>query len=215
MGLTKKQHEVLQFIKNYTSEHGYSPTQREIKDAFGLKSYGSVQRYLKYLKEAGHLEQDWNSKRGLTIIEESSTTDSASGISLNPLPSELELPLLGDVAAGNPIEALENPTETVSIPHSMVKPGARHFALRVKGESMIEDGILDGDIAIIRQQDNASMGQTVVAVIDGDATLKKFFKKKASIELHPANHTMQPIIVGPENHFNVAGVLVGLFRSYV
>jgi SOS regulatory protein LexA len=213
MGLTKKQHEVLQFIINYTGEHGYSPTQREIKEAFGLKSYGSVQRYLKYLKEAGHLEQDWNSKRGLTIIEDGPAQN--SGISLNAISSELELPLLGDIAAGNPIEALENPTETVSIPHSMVKPGGRHFALRVKGESMIEDGILDGDIAIIRQQDNAGPGQTVVAVIDGEATLKKFYKKSSSIELHPANHTMKPIIVGPQNHFNVAGVLVGLFRTYV
>ena len=80
---------------------------------------------------------------------------------------------------------------------------------------MIEDGILDGDIAIIRQQDNAGPGQTVVAVIDGEATLKKFYKKSSSIELHPANHTMKPIIVGPQNHFNVAGVLVGLFRTYV
>lgn len=213
MGLTKKQHEVFQYIKNYTKKKGYAPTQREIKDHFNLKSYGSVQRYIKYLSEAGMLSNDWNSKRGLTIVDES--TGKASSEQATNESYELEIPLLGDVAAGNPIEALENPTESISVPLHMVKKGGKHFALKIKGESMIEDGILDGDVVIIKSAHSANTGQTVVAVIDGEATLKKFYKKKGALELHPANSTMQPIIVGPDQDCKIVGHLVGLFRSYL
>jgi len=217
MGLTKKQHEVLEFIKKYSAKKGYAPTQREIKDHFGLKSYGSVQRYLKYLKDDGYLTQDWNAKRGLTLLEPSDNKNKEihnDSVSLN---HEVELPLLGDVAAGNPIEALENPTESITVPSSLIhgKGIKGHFALRVRGESMIEDGILDGDVAIIRQTESANTGQTIVAVVDGEATLKKFYKKKNKIELHPANSTMSPIIVSHNQEIKIVGQLIGLFRSYV
>lgn len=217
MGLTKKQHEVLEYIKKYTKDKGYAPTQREIKEHFGLKSYGSVQRYLKYLKDAGHLTTDWNAKRGLTLIKEESssikTTKRSTTIIDNPY--ETEIPLLGDVAAGNPIEALENPTESIMVPNSMMKRSGKHFALRIQGDSMIEDGILDGDIVVIQSAQSANTGQTVVAVIDGEATLKKYFKKKGHLELHPANSTMSPIIVEPQQDCKIVGHLVGLMRSYV
>jgi SOS regulatory protein LexA len=206
MGLTKKQHEVLEYIKNYTKKKGYAPTQREIKDHFELKSYGSVQRYLKYLKEAGLLTNDWNAKRGITLVSESSSSGNSH---------EMEIPLLGDVAAGNPIEALENPTEHITVPISMIKKSGKHFALKIKGDSMIEDGILDGDVVIIQSAQTASTGQTVVAVIEGEATLKKYFKKKGHLELHPANHTMQPIVVEPDQQVSIVGHLVGLMRSYL
>ncbi|MCF8060294.1 MAG: transcriptional repressor LexA [Bacteriovoracaceae bacterium] len=217
MGLTKKQHEVFQFIKSYTLKKGYAPTQREIKDHFQLKSYGSVQKYLKYLKEAGLLANDWNSKRGLTLLESEGNTqkrEPKTPQKLNPVITELEIPLLGDVAAGNPIEALENPTEHISVPLNLLKKGGQHFALRVQGESMIEDGILDGDLAIIQAQSTASTGQTIVAVIDGEATLKKFYKKKEIVELHPANHTMKPILVNSQHDLKIVGKLVGLLRVY-
>lgn len=220
MGLTKKQHEVFQYIKSYTKKKGYSPTQREIKDHFGLKSFGSVQRYLKYLKEAGLIDADWNAKRGLTLIQDKPEASSDSKPKTKktsaPIPDyhEYEIPLLGDVAAGNPIEALENPTETLSVPPHLLKKEGRHFALRVQGESMIEDGILDGDYAIIKAQNEANAGQTIVAVIDGEATLKKFYKKKSQIELHPANSTMSPIVVGPDQDIKIVGHLVGLVRLY-
>lgn len=217
MGLTKKQHEVFQFIRSYTLKKGYAPTQREIKDHFQLKSYGSVQKYLKYLKEAGLLANDWNSKRGLTLLESEGNTqkrEPKTPQKLNPVITELEIPLLGDVAAGNPIEALENPTEHISVPLNLLKKGGQHFALRVQGESMIEDGILDGDLAIIQAQSTASTGQTIVAVIDGEATLKKFYKKKEIVELHPANHTMKPILVNSQHDLKIVGKLIGLLRVY-
>jgi repressor LexA len=218
MGLTKKQHEVFQYIKTYTKKKGYAPTQREIKDHFGLKSFGSVQRYLKYLKEAGMLANDWNAKRGITLVsddEKSSTSSSSSKtVASHSDYSEYEIPLLGDVAAGNPIEALENPTEHLTVPPNLIKKDGQHFALRVQGESMIEDGILDGDYAIIRAENQARAGQTVVAVVDGEATLKKFYKKKNVVELHPANSTMSPIIVESDSDLKVVGHLVGLVRVY-
>lgn len=206
MGLTKKQKEVLDFIKDFSAKNEISPTQREIKEHFGLKSYGSVQRYLKYLKEAGLLEQDWNSKRGLKLLDPNSANETAS--------ETLHVPLLGSVAAGNPIEAIERANETLEIPKFMIPTSHRHFALNVQGDSMIEDGILSGDIAICKQQETADAGETIVAVINNEATLKKFYKKQSHIELHPANERLSPIIVNPDEHFRIVGKLVGLFRQY-
>lgn len=214
MGLTKKQHEVYQYIKGYSKKKGYAPTQREIKEHFNLKSYGSVQRYLKYLKGAGLLTNDWNSKRGLTLVEDTNQNKVESKPNQSHLPHEMEIPLLGDVAAGNPIEALENPTEHLTVPSGLVQKKGQYFALRVQGESMIEDGILDGDYAIIRAKNQAQAGQTIVAVVDGEATLKKFFKKSKHIELHPANSTMEPIIVEGHQDLKIVGELAGLIRLY-
>ena len=207
MALTKKQKEVLDFIKSFTNDNEISPTQREIKEHFGLKSYGSVQKYLKYLKEAGLLEQDWNSKRGLKIIE-------SIRPEIRQVSESYEIPLLGNVAAGNPIEAIEDASEMLEVPKFMISSAHRHFALNVQGDSMIEDGILSGDIAICKQQDVATTGETIVAVIDNEATLKKFYQEKNHIELHPANHRLKPIIVSADQHFRVVGKLVALFRQY-
>jgi repressor LexA len=198
--ITKKQKEVFDFISDYSNTHGYAPTQKEIKEHFGLKSFGSVQRYLKYLVNAGYLECDWNARRG---IRPSKNTQSENN----------EIPLLGLVAAGNPIEAIENPEETVSVPPQLLKSGSRYFALTVQGESMIEDGILEDDIIICRHQNTANQGQTVVAVVDGEATVKNYYRKRSAIELHPANSSMSPIIVN-SGTFQIAGVLVGLLRRY-
>ena len=217
MGITKKQHEVYTYIKEYTENNGYAPTQKEIKEAFGLKSFGSVQRYLKYLKEAGYLTQDWNSKRGLTLLKMNSMAFTEQQ-AMPPLPEDNDsasIPLLGDIAAGIPIEAIEQCDQHITISQDMIRPGFKHYALKVKGESMIEDGILDGDVAIIRYGTTANRGETIVAIVDGEATLKKYHKKKDNIELHPANSTMSPIIVSHDQDFKVAGQLVGLVRSYI
>ncbi len=207
MALTKKQKEVLDYIHEYYQRNGLAPTQREIKDYFNLKSFGSVQRYIKYLADAGYIENDWNARRGLKVVEEHlpETTHTHNG---------LEIPLLGNVAAGNPIEAIENPTETIPIPPGLVSTKGKLFALSVKGDSMIEDGIFEDDIIICRQQNTANRGQTIVAIVEGEATVKHFFKEKNHIELHPANSTMTPIIVSKDEEFNIAGVLVGLIRTY-
>ncbi len=216
MGITKKQHEVYTYIKEYTEKKGYAPTQREIKEAFGLKSFGSVQRYLKYLKDAGYLTQDWNSKRGLTLIESDSPAPKKAKSPAMPEDyNGATVPLLGDIAAGIPIEAIEQCDQHVTISQDMIRPGFKHYALTVKGDSMIEDGILDGDVAIIRYKTTANKGETIVAIVDGEATLKKYHKKKDMIELHPANSTMTPIIVSRDQDFKVAGQLVGLIRSYI
>ena len=202
MSLTKKQKQVYDFISVYLDKNGYSPTQVEIKDYFGFKSLGSVQDYIRYLKNAGYLESDTNSVRGLVPVDPNTTINQAQAI---------EIPLHGKVAAGCPIEAFEG-SESVEIPASMIGQG-QHFALTVQGESMIEDGILDGDLIIIKNQLTANNGETVVAVIDNEATVKRYYKKKNKIELHPANSSMNPIIVD-NGDFNIKGILVGLYRSY-
>lgn len=198
MALTKKQKDVLDYITDFVREKGYSPTQKEIQENFGFKSLGSVQDYIKYLTNGGHLNNDSHSVRGLTPSHMSSQGTE-------------EIPLLGSIAAGVPIEAIES-TDTVAVPTTMLRKGS-HYALKVKGESMIEDGILNGDIAVVRHQTQADNGQIVVAVIDNETTLKRYFKKARQVELHPANSTMKPIIL-KDRECEIRGVMVGLLRVY-
>ncbi|WP_127716352.1 transcriptional repressor LexA [Halobacteriovorax sp. HLS] len=207
MGITKKQKEVLDFITNYWKEHEVAPTQKEIKEAFQLKSYGSVQRYLKYLKDSGHIENDWNARRGLKPVDENEKAlQTEAGI---------EIPLLGDVAAGIPIEAIENPDNTIQVPSHMIHGNHKFYALNVKGDSMIEDGIFERDIIICKHQTTANRGQTIIALVDGEATVKRYQPRDGKIELIPANSSMSPIVVDPRlSQFSIAGVLVGLMRSY-
>jgi len=203
MALTKKQKEFYDFIVAYNQEHGHSPTQKEIKDHFGLKSFGSVQKYLQYLSKEGLLESQWNQRRSLEIKDTEVESDSD------------HIPLLGLVAAGNPIEAIENPTNTIAVPRTFLKGGYRYFALTVKGDSMIESGILEGDVVVCRSTKEARNGQIVVAVINGDATLKTISYQKKSIELLPSNKNYSPIVVDETtDDFKIVGNLVGLLRSY-
>lgn len=201
MSLTKNQKQVLDFIENYLDENGFSPTQKEIKDHFELKSYGSVQRYLKYLKEGGFLESDWNRRRGIKP--------------LSVEPTSIEIPLVGDIAAGDPMEAIENTEDKIEVPLSLVPGNHPYFALRIKGESMIEEGIFENDIVIIKKQNQARSGQIIAAIIDGEATLKRYRPKDGIVELIPANKDYEVIKVNPrEKNFGLAGILVGLLRSY-
>ncbi len=199
MSLTKKQKQVFDYICEYIDLNGYSPKQMEIKEHFNFKSLGSVQDYIRYLKNSGHLINDPNSVRGLRPVNKNENDDL------------LQIPLHGKVAAGNPIEALEG-SETIDIPANMIGKG-NHFALTVSGESMIEDGILDGDIILIKEKNTAINGETIVATIDNEATVKRYYKKSNQIELHPANSSMSPIIV-KGGDIQIKGVLVGLYRSY-
>jgi len=205
MGLTKKQKDVYEYIKTYTGAQGMAPTQREIKEHFDLKSFGSVQRYLKYLQDAGLLDTDRNAHRGLKVQD--------------PETDFLELPLLGKIAAGLPILAQENWEEAwenkISIPKNLVRGSGngRFFALEISGESMIDAGILDGDVVIIKQQAHAQKGEIVAALIEEEATLKKYFPKNEKIELHPANASLKPMIYAAGD-VKVLGVIAGLFRYY-
>ncbi|MBY0416164.1 MAG: transcriptional repressor LexA [Bdellovibrionales bacterium] len=203
MAITKKQKEFYDYIVSYNQEHGHSPTQKEIKDHFGLKSFGSVQKYLQYLSKEGLLETQWNQRRSLEIKSNEPESDSDN------------IPLLGLVAAGNPIEAIENPTNTISVPRHLIKGGFKYFALTVKGDSMIEAGILEGDVIVCRSTKEARNGQIVVAVLNGEATVKTFSQQKKSIELLPANKNYKPIVVDENvEDFKIVGNLVGLLRSY-
>ena len=207
MALTKKQKEVYDYIQAYHDHHGHAPTQNEIKDHFGLKSLGSVQKYLQYLNKEGLLESHWNQRRGVEVkAPQNQSTESDSEL----------IPLLGLVAAGNPIEAIENPTNTIAVPRHFLKGGFQYFALTVKGESMIEAGILEGDVIVCRSTKEARNGQIVVAVIDGEATVKTLsLQNKKRLELLPSNKDFSPIVIDENiNDFKIVGTLVGLLRSY-
>jgi repressor LexA len=212
MGITKIQKEVFDFIYDYTKEFNYPPTQREIKDHFEFKSFGSVQKYLKYLEDFGYLETNWNERRGLKLLKNKTEK------SIIPVHTELStvtIPLLGNIAAGDPILALENPNDSIDIPKSMIPFGKKgnFFALKVKGDSMIEAGILENDIVICLQKNQANNGEIVVALHNGEATLKEYHQLSSTIELRPKNQRLKPIIIA-DGDFNIAGVLIGLFRTY-
>ncbi len=204
--LTPKQKKILDFISRFAESHGYSPSQLEIAQHFGFKSLGTVQHYLVQLGSQGYLQKSWNARRG-TRVGHTRTS--------------FELPLLGKVAAGRPIEAIEIQS-TVEVPSFMitrdVSTGSRmssgnHFVLQVQGDSMIEEGILNGDYVVFRKQATAQNGQTVVALINNEATIKKYFRRKDKIELHPANEAYKPIIVGQGEDFRIEGVLAGVIRK--
>ena len=194
--ITPKQKKVLDFIEAFIEREGYSPSQQEIALSFGFRSLGTVQNYLVRLEREGVLSKDWNAKRGMRV--------------LRPKGNSLELPLAGTVAAGKPIEAVET-HDTIEVPPSMVGLG-ENFVLRVRGDSMVGDGILDGDYVVVHKQASADNGQTVIALIHDEATVKRLYRKGQHIELHPANPSMQPIIVEDEENFRIEGVVVGVIR---
>lgn len=197
MGLTKKQKEIFEFIVSFFADHNRSPSYSEIQHYFGFKSKASVQDYVKYLRNAGLLK---NNESGV--------------IELTERPENMiQIPLLGEVAAGVPIETDSNQDfDLISVPQEMIGKG-KYFALYVKGNSMIEDCIMDGDIIVVRSQKEARDGQTVVALVEGGATVKKYYHRKNRIELHPRNKELNPIIIEKGN-FSVEGVVTGLVRKY-
>lgn len=194
--LTPKQKALYDYIVSFSEQKGYPPSQKEMAKSFGWSSLGTVQNYLVRLVREGVLTKDWNSKRGLKILQ--------------PQGNATELPLVGLVAAGKPIEAIAT-ADTIDVPSSMVGTG-ENFVLRVQGDSMIGDGILDGDYVVVRKQSQADSGQTVVALIRGEATVKRLVRREKRIELHPANPTMKPILIEGEEDFFIEGVVVGVIR---
>lgn len=207
MALTEKQEQVYQFILTHYQAHERAPTQREIKEHFNLKSFGSVQRYLSYLEQEGLLEKEWNARRGIRPVEVDNKTNSDS--------HSLSIPLLGTIAAGSPLLAFEDADEFVQIPSSLVKrSGATYFALRVKGDSMIEAGILNGDLAILAQSSKALQGDIVAAMIDQEATLKQFFLSDKGIELRAHNSAYPSLWAKQDRDFAILGVLKAIWRQY-
>jgi repressor LexA len=200
MKLTEKQKEFLGYVAGYISEWGVSPSFEEIRARFGYSSFNTVTTYLRILERKGYirLPVEKNRKRAIQVIR--------------PFESRaFELPLLGQVAAGKPIEALET-KDVIEIPPSMVGQGD-NFVLRVKGESMKEDGILDGDYIVVRRQPDAENGETVVALVNNEATVKRDHRKNGVVELRPAHQGMKPILVKRED-FRIQGKVVGVIRRY-
>jgi len=198
MNLTEKQQAVYAFIRQYMENTDRTPSYDEIRQYFGFASFQSVQKHLKQLERKGFVRMPGkNQKRALTLTALGSKT--------------VLLSLSGVVAAGRPIEAVEA-QETVAVPEEMVGSGD-YFALLVRGQSMIEEGIFDGDTIVVRSQKSAENGQTVVALVDGDATVKKYYRWRDGIELRPANPEMESIFVR-EGEFRIRGVVVGLMRKY-
>jgi repressor LexA len=193
---TPKQKRMLDFIRSFTEANGYAPSQREIADHFGYRSLGTVQNFLVRLERLGLLKREWNAKRALEMVETE--------------PQGMELPLVGRVAAGLPIESVETP-ETLEVPPTMLGRG-ENYVLRVNGDSMIGEGILDGDYIVVKKSQQAFNGQTVVALVDGEATVKNYYKRSDVIELRAANPEYEDILVGPGQQFSLEGIVVGVIR---
>ena len=210
--LTKKQQAVLDCIEKNIAEKGYGPTVREICSDLGLSSPSTVHVHLKALEEKGYIVRDPLKSRSLILTaaaQESNTHRPENENIVHPSFSNIiDVPLVGNVAAGEPILAEENITETISLPTEIVGDSAS-FMLSVRGESMIEAGINDGDYVVVKQQQVANNGDIVVAIIEDGATVKRFFKEKDYIRLQPENSTMQPIIT---RNCSIAGKVVAVFR---
>jgi DNA (cytosine-5)-methyltransferase 1 len=194
--MTKKQKQVLTFIESYKNRKGYSPTLEDIKKNFKLSSVSTAHHYIKKLMESGHLKKENNQPRAIDICQE-------------PI---FMINLLGNIAAGQPIEAIEVGVETITVPSKGLNLNEDYYALRVKGDSMIEEGIFDGDTVVIKKQSSAENGQTVVAIIDdNEATLKKLYREKGRFRLQPRNPNMLPLF---RKEVEVRGVVVQIISNF-
>ena len=198
--LTKRQREILDYLHEFIGERGYAPSLEEIGRRFGLSSLATVHKHLTNLQDKGFIRRAWNRSRSVELVP------SVMGA------RALDLPLLGYVAAGAPIEAVVS-AETVSVPEDLA--GTRDtYALRVRGDSMIEEQIRDGDLVVVEDRQTAHNGEMVSALLDRtDVTLKKFYREKGHVRLQPANERLQPIVV-PADTVQVQGVVVGVMRRY-
>ena len=198
--LTKRQREILDYLTEFIERHGYAPSLEEIGRRFNLSSLATVHKHLTNLQEKGFIRRAWNRSRSVELVP------SRSG------GRAVELPMLGFVAAGVPIEAVAG-SETISVPETFA--GKRDsYVLRVKGDSMIDEQIRDGDFVIVEDRKSADNGEMVIALVGGlDVTLKKFYRESGRIRLQPANPAMQPMLFDPD-HVQVQGVVVGVMRKY-
>jgi repressor LexA len=201
MYLTRRQKEILDFLDRHISRKGYAPTIEEIGAQFGLSSLATVHKHLTNLQKKGVVKRDWNRSRGLELVPTQVTVKA------------VELPLLGRVAAGSPIEAI-TASETIFVPEDMV--GRRDtYVLQVKGDSMIDEQIRDGDFVIVENRRTARDGEMVIALVDGDsATLKKLYREGGgTVRLQPANARLKPIYLD-QDRLRIQGVVIGVLRKY-
>lgn len=207
--LTKRQQEILDFIKSQVQAKGYPPSVREIGEAVGLASSSTVHGHLSRLEKKGLIRRDPTKPRAIEVITDDNQTipPNSNHIAEN---QTIYAPVIGKVTAGNPITAIENVEEYIPLPQHFLS-GENVFVLVIDGESMIEAGIFDGDMVIVRQQQTASNGDIIVAMTEDDeATVKRFFKEKDHIRLQPENSSMEPIIL---QNCTVLGKVIGVFRT--
>jgi repressor LexA len=209
--LTKRQQEIFDFIKKYSGTHGYPPTVRDIGKAVGLASSSTVHAHLANLEKAGLLRRDPTKPRAIELLDRTlgGVRDAAES-AVRTVVGGHGLPLVGQVAAGAPILAEENIEDHIEVP-PQAGGESGEFLLKVKGESMIEAGILDGDLIVVKKQETARDGEIVVALVGEEATVKTFYKEADHIRLQPENHTMEPIRT---RDAQILGRMVGLLRAY-
>jgi len=200
--LYKRQKQILDFIRQYIQKNGFSPTLTEIAHALGVSSLATVHEHLTTMVKKGIIKRYQGSVRGIEIVEPENSS------SMN----EVELPVLGLIAAGQPIEPQTDPNASLSVPPGMLSGKKRAYVLQVKGSSMVEEGILEGDFVVIEQKETANNGEIVVAILEnGFATLKRFFKEATRVRLEPANSQMAPIFA---KNVQIQGKVVGVIRKY-
>jgi len=198
--LTKRQKEILDYIEQSIAKNGYAPTLEEIGERFELRSMATVHKHLSNLETKGLIRRKWNHSRAIEVTDDRRKAAAVS------------IPLLGRVAAGRPIEAIEG-NDTIEVPASLLRK-RDSYALRVSGDSMMDEGILDGDIILVEERPDPRSGEVVVATVDGEATVKRFYREKnGSVRLQPSNAAFKPIVVADGN-LQIRGAVVGLVRRY-
>lgn len=200
--LYKRQRQILEFLSQYIQKNGFSPSLQEIADALGVSSLATVHEHLTTMAKKGVIKRYQGAVRGIEIIDKK----------LGELTGGVELPILGFIAAGAPIETYTDPEATMTMAPGMLSGKKRAFVLQVKGNSMIEEGVLDGDYVVVEEQETAHNGEIVVAILEnGFATLKRFFKEATRVRLEPANSQMSPIFA---KNVKIQGKVVGVVRRY-
>jgi repressor LexA len=202
--VTERQRDILNFIREFQKAQGVAPTHREICDHFGFSSYGTVYKHLSLLQKKGLIRRDWNQKRGVELVENEEKAQKEA-------PAARELPLFGYIAAGLPLQVEPN-EETIAVPEHLTSRG-ENYVLKVRGDSMVDDGILDGDLVIISRREQADNGEMVVANVSGEVTLKRIYREGERVRLQPANSMMGPIYASARD-VAVQGVVVGLMRRF-
>ena len=201
--LTKRQEEILNYIKNYIVNHGYPPAIREIGKDLGLSSPATIHAHLANLEKKGYIKKENTKNRAIELLVENEFAINNDLVA--------EVPLLGKITAGSPIEAIEHPDETFALPSYLIPKNKDVFTLNVSGTSMINAGILDRDIVIVEKRNTARNGQIVVAMTDeNEVTLKTYYKEDGYFRLQPENDTMEPIIL---NNVTILGIAIGLYRK--
>jgi repressor LexA len=200
--LTERQRDILAFIRKHKAATGVAPTHREICEAFGFSSYGTVYKHLSLLERKGLIRRDSNQKRGVELVDEAPQPESDA---------VKQLPFFGFIAAGLPLDVHPS-DDAITVPTELTGRG-ENYVLKVKGESMIEDGIHDGDFVIINRRERAENGEMVVALLNGEVTLKRFYAEGDRVRLQPANSMMSPIFARRDS-VAVQGVVVGLMRRF-